>query len=263
MRRSPWATALLVSLNLARSTGAHKTFANHTAADLPQDIFSLYEDRPDGCPPCFNCNLDDFKCHQFAPCNKGNGKCKCLPGFGGDDCSTPLCGALPDGNERRAPRDGDKCECNDGWGGINCNVCQTNQACNALIPGGEGAVCFKDGQLVKENYQMCDITNRKILDQLKDKKPQATFSCNAETEECNFQCESHAPSSYSPLVLMHLQSGSARRNPSTALSIPARPISLPKKNAIYQITVAKISSARACPAGCCVASLVLWTLANS
>jgi hypothetical protein len=26
---------------------------------------------------------------------------------------------------------------------------------------------------------------------LKDKKPQATFSCNAETEECNFQCKLH------------------------------------------------------------------------
>jgi hypothetical protein len=24
---------------------------------------------------------------------------------------------------------------------------------------------------------------------LKEKKPQATFSCNAETEECNFQCK--------------------------------------------------------------------------
>lgn len=34
---------------------------------------------------------------------------------------------------------------------------------------------------------MCNITNRKIVDQLKDQIPQATFSCNAETEECNFQ----------------------------------------------------------------------------
>jgi hypothetical protein len=188
MRRSPWTTALLVSLNLARPSGAQRTFANHTAADLPQNIFSLYEDRPDGCPPCFNCNLEDFQCHQFAKCIQGNGKCDCQPGFGGDDCSTPLCGALPDGNRNRAPRSGDSCECSEGWGGINCNVCETNQACNALIPGGEGGVCFKDGQLVKENYQMCDITNKKILDQLKDKKPQATFSCNAEKEECNFQC---------------------------------------------------------------------------
>lgn len=190
--RRPWTAALLVSLSLAGPATAHKTFANHSAAQVPLDLFSLYDDRPDGCPPCFNCNLDDFQCHQFAKCVKGNGKCDCTPGFGGEDCSTPLCGALPDGNRNRAPRSGDTCDCKDGWGGINCNVCQTNQACNAMMPEGEGGVCFKQGQLVKENYQMCDITNRKILDQLKDKKPQATFSCNADTDECNFQCE-HDP----------------------------------------------------------------------
>ncbi|CAI6335956.1 unnamed protein product [Periconia digitata] len=187
MRRTRFIAALLASLNAASATKSHKTFANYTAAELPQDVFSIYGDRPDGCPPCFNCNLDDFQCHQFAKCIKGNGKCDCTPGFGGEDCSTPLCGALPDGNRNRAPRDGNSCECKDGWGGINCNVCQTNQACNAMMPEGEGGVCFKQGALVKENFQMCDITNKKILDQLKDKKPQATFSCNAETDECNFQ----------------------------------------------------------------------------
>ena len=57
-----------------------------------------------------------------------------------------------------------------------------------MMPEGEGGICYKDGQLVKENFQICDITNKKILDQLKEKKPQATFSCNTETEECNFQC---------------------------------------------------------------------------
>jgi len=57
------------------------------------------------------------------------------------------------------------------------------------MPDGNGGVCYKDGQLVKENFQVCDITNRKIVDQLKEKKPQATFSCNAATEECNFQCK--------------------------------------------------------------------------
>jgi hypothetical protein len=64
-----------------------------------------------------------------------------------------------------------------------------------MMPDGQGGVCYKDGQLVKENFQVCDITNRKILDQLKDKKPQATFSCNKETAECNFQCE-YQPSAF-------------------------------------------------------------------
>ena len=34
---------------------------------------------------------------------------------------------------------------------------------------------------------MCDVTNRKIIDQLKDRKPQITFSCNAVDNTCDFQ----------------------------------------------------------------------------
>ena len=55
------------------------------------------------------------------------------------------------------------------------------------MPENTGGVCYKGGVVVKENHQMCDITNRKILDQLKERTPQATFSCNAEDDTCNFQ----------------------------------------------------------------------------
>lgn len=153
-----------------------------------QPSFDLYDDRPPGCPPCFNCNLEDFSCLQFANCSKANGKCACPSGFGGDDCSAPLCGSLADGKDR-APRPDDQstCECREGWEGINCNVCQTNKACDPLMREGKDGICYREGLLQKENFQMCDITNRKILDQLKEQKPQATFSCNAEREECNFQ----------------------------------------------------------------------------
>lgn len=161
-----------------------------TPVDLlpQQDFLSIYEKRPPECPPCFNCNLDDFVCHQFANCTKSSGKCACPSGFGGDDCTRPLCGSLADGNNR-LPRNGKQCNCEDGWEGINCNVCQTNDACSAFMPKGqeEQGVCYPDGLVVKENFQMCNITNRKILDQLKEEKPQATFSCNAERKECNFQ----------------------------------------------------------------------------
>lgn len=152
------------------------------------DPFQLFarEKRPEDCPPCFNCNLGDFKCMQYGNCTKSSGKCSCPSGFGGEDCSQPLCGSLADGKDR-LPREGDRCQCKDGWAGINCNVCQTNDACNALMPEGKDGVCYREGVVQKENYQICDITNRKILDTLKDKKPQATFSCNAERAECNFQ----------------------------------------------------------------------------
>jgi len=165
-------------------TGLYFTTANSL---LGQDPFSLYDKRPEDCPPCFNCNLDDFQCLQYANCTESNGKCSCPPGYGGDDCSQPLCGSLPDGKDRPV-RQGNSCECKEGWEGINCNVCKTNDACNAMMPEGEGGVCYREGLVVNENFQMCDITNKKIVDQLKEQKPQATFSCNAETEECNFQC---------------------------------------------------------------------------
>ncbi|KAI9807854.1 MAG: hypothetical protein M1825_005160 [Sarcosagium campestre] len=150
--------------------------------DLLQSSFALADDRPDGCPPCFNCILPAFQCAQFATCDKYNGKCACPPGFGTEDCSEPVCGSLADGKER-LPRKGDSCDCKEGWEGINCNVCKTNQACNALMPEGEGGVCYRQGLLVNENYQMCNVTNKKILDQLKEEIPQVTFSCNAEKEE--------------------------------------------------------------------------------
>lgn len=55
------------------------------------------------------------------------------------------------------------------------------------MPEGEGGVCYKQGITVKENFQICDVTNRKILDQLKERIPQVTFTCKAEDQTCNFQ----------------------------------------------------------------------------
>ncbi|KAH0345822.1 hypothetical protein KCU83_g7569, partial [Aureobasidium melanogenum] len=177
------AAALLSSATAYKTNQYQSDFSNSLASSTP---FSIYGDRPDDCPPCFNCNLDGFQCHQYANCTKSSGKCSCPSGFGGEDCSQPLCGSLAEGHNR-LPRQGHDCECNHGWEGINCNVCKTNDACNAMMPEGNGGVCYREGLVVNENYQICDITNRKILDQLKEKKPQATFSCNADRKECNFQ----------------------------------------------------------------------------
>lgn len=68
-------------------------------------------------------------------------------------------------------------------------MCQTDNACNALMPEGKDGVCYKQGLVQKQHFQMCDITNRKILDTIKPQKPQATFSCKNETAECDFQCK--------------------------------------------------------------------------
>ncbi|MCJ1245180.1 hypothetical protein MMC30_002381 [Trapelia coarctata] len=56
------------------------------------------------------------------------------------------------------------------------------------MPEKEGGVCYKQAVVVKENYQICDVTNKNIIDMLgPDQKPQVTFSCKAEDETCNFQ----------------------------------------------------------------------------
>ena len=159
---------------------------NFSTSQNPQEPFTFEDDRPADCPPCFNCNLEAFKCLQFGDCNRYNGKCSCPPGFGADDCSKPLCGSLAMGRER-APRTEDVCSCAEGWDGINCNVCTTDESCDAMMPDNEGGVCFKEGVVIQENHQMCDVTNRKIIDQLKGKEPQITFSCNKDDATCNFQ----------------------------------------------------------------------------
>ena len=188
--------ALVAVLILAKSA-ISTAYRNSSEDNLLSLGFFPSEDRPPNCPPCFNCNLESFKCAQFATCNKYNGKCACPPGFGGDDCAQPVCGSLAQG-KNRAPRANGDCECAEGWQGINCNVCETDQACNSLMPEDSGGVCYADGVLVKENHQMCDVTNRKILDQLKERKPQVTFSCSRAEDICNFQCGFSQVLSFSP-----------------------------------------------------------------
>ena len=63
----------------------------------------------------------------------------------------------------------------------------------------------------KENFQMCNVTNPKIRDQLKPKVPQATLSCNAQRKDCNFQCKCrssfcHYPSNMNAVWIDHLES---------------------------------------------------------
>lgn len=55
------------------------------------------------------------------------------------------------------------------------------------MPGGEKGTCYTGGMIVHKNYQMCKVTNTKILDMLQGKIPEVTFSCNRTEGECNFQ----------------------------------------------------------------------------
>lgn len=100
----------------------------------------------------------------------------------------PVCGSLAMLEKERPQRQGDHCDCEDGWTGINCNVCMENKACNALMPTGEGGVCYQNGEVVVQNFQMCDVTNKQIQKMLgPDKPPQVTFTCDKKDKTCDFQ----------------------------------------------------------------------------
>ncbi|KAM4058017.1 ABC-2 type transporter [Hirsutella rhossiliensis] len=162
---------------------ANSTYSN---ADMLRAQLALMGDRPDGCPPCFNCLLPAHTCAQYAGCNEYNGKCDCPDGFGGDDCLEPLCGSLGRGKDRPMRSD-ETCNCDDGWTGINCNVCTQDEACNALTETGHGGVCYQNGEVVKHNHQICKVTNKQITTLLGKQKPEVTFSCQKRQGKCDFQ----------------------------------------------------------------------------
>ncbi|TFK93640.1 hypothetical protein K466DRAFT_537493 [Polyporus arcularius HHB13444] len=185
---------LLLNAQAAAARNASSSFSLNTHTSLsPLEVVSS---RPERCPPCFNCQLDAFTCGNFGECSKFDGQCKCPPGWAGIDCLTPQCDSLADGEHRRQREDGQSCECKEGWTGINCNVCQTDDACVGFPLRGQptgdddrvgNMTCYKGGETVFNNHQMCDVTNRKILDMLPDRPPQVTFSCDKESDMCHFQ----------------------------------------------------------------------------
>lgn len=145
------------------------------------------------CPPCFNCMLPMFKCQQYSECNEYTGKCDCIAGFAGDDCSAPLCGGLDKPNERRSPRGKNNetsCACDDGWTGINCNICTMDSVCDAFMPDPAlKGTCYQHGMIVNRVFQGCNVTNSKILDVLGGSIPQVTFTCDKSqtNNTCTFQ----------------------------------------------------------------------------
>lgn len=141
----------------------------------------------DDCPPCFNCNLPNFECTQFSQCNTFTGMCECRDGYGGLDCSEPLCGSLSDGNSKRPVRGNATCQCKPGWGGINCNLCTADASCDPFVPEGLKGTCYTGGAIINTAHQMCDVTNPKIIAILEGKKPQVTISCNKTAGACDFQ----------------------------------------------------------------------------
>ncbi|KAF8525935.1 hypothetical protein BU17DRAFT_83439 [Hysterangium stoloniferum] len=184
---------ILISSPLARSTRENNTLWNSPDWSVERQLALSAPSNSD----CFNCLIPKFTCGQFGTCNPYDGQCKCPAGWGGIDCLLPQCGSLADGDERYPRQDDKPCECKDGWEGINCNVCTTDRSCEGFpiglptSPDDDGTAsnmtCYRNGATVIQNHQMCNVTNRKILDMLPDRPPQVTFSCDNPSSTCQFQ----------------------------------------------------------------------------
>jgi hypothetical protein len=57
------------------------------------------------------------------------------------------------------------------------------------MPENEGGVCYANGEVVKENFQNCEVKNKMIRKMLEEKVPEVTFTCKKEDETCDFQCK--------------------------------------------------------------------------
>ncbi|KNE58552.1 hypothetical protein AMAG_04118 [Allomyces macrogynus ATCC 38327] len=99
------------------------------------------------CPPCFNCMLPAFPCRNDGQCSSSTGRCMCPPGFGGDDCTEPLC--------------------------------TRDSVCDALVPTGQNGTCYSGALAVNRNHHQCRVTNKKIVALLKEQVPEVTMFCNA------------------------------------------------------------------------------------
>jgi hypothetical protein len=121
--------------------------------------------------------------------------------------------------------DAPECACDEGWTGINCNVCTQDKACDPLMETKDGGVCYQMGEVVDQNHQMCDVTNKQILAILEGKIPQVTFSCKKETGNCDFQCTwfSIEEILYRLVLTRNKQSTSIKGSHSSAISKDAHP----------------------------------------
>lgn len=137
---------------------------------------------------CFNCAAGG-KCLHYGDCDNSTGICQCPTGFGGLNCSQPVCGSLAMGSKRPLRPTNQSCECTDDFSGVNCNMCTSDSSCEPFMPspGMNDARCYQGGLLVSKNYHMCQVTNRKLLDILAGRKAEVSFECARDSSSCQFQ----------------------------------------------------------------------------
>ncbi|KAF8926121.1 hypothetical protein BGZ58_000174, partial [Dissophora ornata] len=115
------------------------------------------------CQPQYDCSTSPKGCLNSGTCE--NSVCKCMPGFGGNDCSLLACGSpLIDPSQRTTVTSNSSCPtCDAGFGGFNCNVCETDAGCQSKTPtrtsflGNENMVCNKKTEVFYDAFMSCAV----------------------------------------------------------------------------------------------------------
>ncbi|KAG0056470.1 hypothetical protein BGZ89_002105 [Linnemannia elongata] len=158
------AVLAVASLISAQSTGVKPTVTTTVTATVTAPTTPT--GTPSTCQPAFDCSKKP--CLNSGVCGQNN-QCKCLPGFGGPDCSLMSCGSpLRDISQRPTVQPGSSCTtCDDGFSGANCNVCETDAACatdtsRAPLFGDEKMVCNKKPEIFYNAFMTCDVNTPQL-----------------------------------------------------------------------------------------------------
>lgn len=131
--------------------------------------------------------------------------CNCKDGWGGINCNGESTGVLGNDSRWRLSVAASSAETlstggiwyhvsHVRWWILTRPVCKDDRACkgfklrnpvSGMVDGDDDdddeipLVCYKGGVAIEQNFQMCDVTNRKIIDTIPNNKPpQVTFSCS-------------------------------------------------------------------------------------
>ncbi|KAF9416956.1 hypothetical protein BGZ76_004573, partial [Entomortierella beljakovae] len=148
-------SAVVTAQNTTKTTvtATSTVTVTSTATASPQPV----------CQPLYDCSTSPMGCLNSGVCQGST--CKCMPGFGGNDCSLLACGSpLIEASQRPTADKGDSCKtCDDGFAGFNCNVCQSDAGCQSRaasrtsLLGSENMVCNKKSEVFYNSYMNCAV----------------------------------------------------------------------------------------------------------
>ncbi|KAF9430392.1 hypothetical protein BGZ94_007043 [Podila epigama] len=183
-----WALAALVSSQGVTTTATTTltVTATATATVTPSST------PPPMCIPEYDCSASPKGCLNNGVCQ---GKtCKCIPGFGGNDCALLSCGSsAKDPSQRPTVKAGEACAtCDEGFGGFNCNTCETDASCQvgplprSSFLGDEKMVCNKKPEVFVKSHMSCAV-NADALQGFFKGNYTLTVSLDAENKTVNAQ----------------------------------------------------------------------------